>query len=144
MSEALLTLGLDQLCRFRADIGPASFDGQTPLGHRMISPMTKVELDDGRLVGSQRGPAAESLIVGSDGTAFVEIHFVVRTIDNAFILVNCDGRADWRQDAGARVCKMTVTFETEFSDLQWLNAALAVGTGVRTESQFEYQIYELT
>jgi hypothetical protein len=144
MSEALHTLGLDPLCRFAAEVEPPCFEGHTPLGHRIISPIRKIEFGDGRLVASQRGPAVESLIVGSDGTAFIEIHFVVKTKDNAFILVNCDGRANWGEGPEARVCRITVTFETEFSDLQWLNSALAVGVGTHTESRFDYQIYELT
>jgi Protein of unknown function (DUF3237) len=144
MSEIPRTLGLEPFCRFSAEVDVPTFVGQTPLGHRVVSQIKNSEFDCGRFVAKQRGPAVDSVLVGPDGTAFIEMHLVARTIDNAFVLVNFDGRANWGDGPEARVCRMTVTFETEFGDLQWLNSALAVSLGTHTESRIDYQIYMLT
>ena len=68
----------------------------TPRGRRIVAGIREGRLDGERLQASQRGTsAADWLVIGSDGTAFIDVRISFRTDDGAFIQMTYSGRGDW-------------------------------------------------
>jgi hypothetical protein len=89
--------------------------------------------------------AADWLVVGSDGTGFIDIRLTLETDDGALIYVSYTGRrniADVERGIDAPVY-VTPLFETSDPRYTWLNTIQAVGKGTVDGDVRVYEMYEV-
>jgi hypothetical protein len=144
VSDAPAAVALAPLFSYNARADAVTFSGHTPSGHRAIVPVVEATFEGTRFTASQRGPAVDSIITGSDGTAMINVHMVTRTWDGALVHVAYHGRADWSQGIGSAPVRIFVTFETDDDRYTWLNSTLAVGVGAVVDAHVHYDVFEVT
>jgi hypothetical protein len=116
--------------------------GPTPAGTRVIVTFADLACEGERLRANQRGPlAGDWLAVGSDGTASLDIRFVLETDDAALIYVHALGRTDAREFArNGGPMFLAPVFETTDSKYAWLNRAQAVAKGFARGNDVEFEV----
>jgi Protein of unknown function (DUF3237) len=125
-----------------------SISAQTSAGHRYLVSLEEVRWEGERLRARRRtdAAAADWLVVGPDGTGFIDIRFTLETDDGASIYVHYEGRRDFtkvEQGIDAPVY-ITPVFETSDERYSWLNKIQAVGKGTLVDDTTRvYDIYEL-
>src|SRR5689334_20970248 len=118
--------------------------GDGPLGRRFFDRVRAGTFDGPRLRGEVLSGSADPLLRRADGVAVINARAVLRTDDDALILMTYDGRvvlppdvvrdiADpsrWHEIDPSRYFIRTVPlFETSDARYRWLNSVVAVGYG---------------
>jgi hypothetical protein len=114
----------------------------TPHGTRVIVTFGDLVFEGDQLKAKQRGPlAGDWLAVGPEGTASLDIRFVLETADGALIYVSALGRTDAAEFAkSGGPMYLTPVFETADPKYAWLNRVQAVAKGMATGSDVEFEV----
>jgi hypothetical protein len=132
---------LEPLTRFTATLGRTELVASTPRGRRIIGPIADSALEGERLTARQVGTAAADwLLMGPDGTVFIDVRIAFRTHDGARLFMAYTGRADWSTGVMSAPVFSTPRFETEDSRYAWLNPVLCAARGSVSERGAEYEI----
>jgi hypothetical protein len=94
----------------------------------------------GRLVGP---PAVDWLRISDGGVGTIDVRFVLRTDDDALILVSYRGRSDHSQGHGVLPLYSAPLFETGDPRYAWLNTVQAIGKGIVRDNVIHYEIFEV-
>jgi hypothetical protein len=94
----------------------------------------------GRLVGP---PAVDWLRISDAGVGAIDVRFLLRTDDDALILVSYRGRSDHTQGHGVLPLYTAPLFETGDPRYTWLNTVQAIGKGIVRDNVIHYEIYEV-
>jgi hypothetical protein len=118
----------------------------TPTGTRVIVEFSEVVFAGERLRGRRKGDAAADwLSVGPDGTALLDLRWVVETDDGALIYVHGVGRTVAAEFPTGGATFFQLGFETGDARYAWLNRVCAVTKG-RLQSDgktMRVAVYEL-
>ncbi|WP_157749656.1 DUF3237 domain-containing protein [Jatrophihabitans sp. GAS493] len=134
-------MDLEPLCRFTAYLNRPEMVADTPRGRRLIGPIVRAELTGDRFHATQAGTsAADWLVMGPDGTTFIDVRIAFRTDDGARLFMSYLGRADWSGGVMSAPVFSTPVFETAHPDYAWLNRVLCVGKGSVFEGGAEYEL----
>lgn len=129
-------------------LGTLTFDMQStvienvPQGTRVLVEFDNIRID-GRFHARQSGPAGDWLIVGSDGTASLDIRFCLETDEGALVYVYGSGRTDTAEFARGGPMYFAPCFETGDPRHAWLNKVMAVAKGSATGSKARFELFEL-
>lgn len=141
---------LTPLCRFTAFISRPEIVADTPRGRFLVGGIKDGRLDGDRVRASQRGTAAADwLIIGTDGTALVDVRISFRTDDGAYLYMDYRGRGDWSKGSMTGPVFSSHYWETEDPRYRWLHTAGVVGRGEVAEGNelydigFVYDLYTL-
>lgn len=142
-----------QLQQPRLDLG----DG--PLGRRFFDRVRAGTFDGPSLRGEVLSGSADPLLRRTDGVAVINARAVLRTVDDALILMTYDGRvvlpadvlrdlADpsrWHEvDPSRYSIRIAPLFETGDPRYRWLNEVVAVGYGYFAEhGSIGYRVSQL-
>jgi hypothetical protein len=129
--------------------------GGGPFGARLVAAVgdgwAKGERINGRLVG----PAADWVIVGTDGYAQIDVRAQLRTDDDADLYIHYTGsldmndavmsavRGDGETAFGDQYWYTHVRIESGAEQYRWINRTLFVGHGRIATDGIEYEIYRL-
>ncbi len=85
------------------------------------------------------------MVIGPDGTGFIDIRLTLETHDGALVYVSYQGRRDIAQVIGGIDAPVYITpqFETSDERYAWLNKVQAVGKGMEQGDSRVYEVYEL-
>lgn len=140
-----MTLELVPLCRFTASLGRPEMVATTPRGNRIIAGINEGRLVGDRIDATQRGSsAADWLLIGTDGTAFVDVRITFRTADGAFLFMEYSGRGDWSGGPMTAPVYSAPTIETDDARYSWLNSLQIVGKGEVAEGGAHYDLYSVS
>lgn len=144
---------LVQLEQPRLDLG----DG--PLGRRFFDRVRAGTFEGPRLRGDVLSGSADPLLRRADGVAVINARAVLRTDDDALILMTYDGRVVIPDDVAPEIAdidhrhqvdqsryfiRTAPLFETGDPRYRWLNSIVAVGHGYFAEhGGFGYRISEV-
>lgn len=132
---------IEPLCRFTASLARTELVADTPRGRRIIGPIVDARLAGDRLTAAQVGrSAADWLVIGPDGTTFIDVRIALRTTDGARLFMSYSGRADWSGGVMSGPVYSTPVFETADPRYAWLNAVLCAAKGTVSASGAEYEI----
>lgn len=135
---------IEHLCTFTAHLARTEMVATTPRGRRVIGPIVDSELTGDRLTATQVGTsAADWLVMGPDGTTFIDVRIAFKTHDGARLFMAYRGRADWSGGIMSGPVFSTPVFETQDERYAWLNPILCVGKGRVFDGGAEYQIGRL-
>lgn len=115
----------------------------TPVGSRVVVAFTEVTFEGERLRGTGKGVAGDWLTVGPEGTASLDIRFVLQTHDGALVFVQGTGRAQAATFAQGGAVWFTPRFETGDARYTWLNAIQAVARGSASGNRVTFEVAEL-
>lgn len=134
-------MDLEPLGRFTASLARTEFVGSTPRGRRIIGPIVNARLTGDRLQASQAGTsAADWLVLGPDGTIFIDVRIAFRTDDGARIYMSYSGRGDWSAGVMSGAVFATPVFETADERYRWLNGVLCAAKGMVSAGGAEYEL----
>lgn len=132
---------LQHLCRFTAYISRPEIVADTPRGRFLVGGIKDGRLEGDRLRASQRGTsAADWLIIGTDGTALVDVRISFRTDDGAFLYMDYRGRGDWSKGSMTGPVFSAHYCESEDPRYHWLHTAGIFGYGAVAEGNDTYDI----
>lgn len=153
---------LQRLCRVFIDVAAPLSLGKAAFGERRI-----VNILGGRFEAASKSPEAAALtghvlpggadwqIVRDSCTTEVEARFTLQCADGSLIYVQNHGirtgpAAVIAQLLGGNAVdpvlysfRMTPRFETTAAHLLWLNAAVFVASGLRTQGQVVYDVFQV-
>ncbi len=142
-----MSLELVPLCMATVTPQPPIDLGQTPAGHRLMVTIGEAVWEGKRLRARLKGGtvAADWMVIGPDGTGFIDIRLTLETHDGALIYVSYQGRRDIAQVMGGIDAPVYIMprFETNDERYAWLNKVQAVGKGTEWGDSRVYEIYEL-
>jgi hypothetical protein len=112
-----------------------------PKGTRAV-----VDLVDGRFEGRLAGhlvgrAGADWVLVGTDGTACLDVRYTISTDDGALVYVECVGRLDLSPTAANAVSVLSATFETGDERYADLNKALVLIRAETDGTQLTYAMF---
>lgn len=107
---------------------PLRLDGG-PAGTRVVVEFTAITLEGEGVSARQRGPSADWLTVGPDGTAILDARMVLETDDGALIYAHGPGRTEAAQFPRGGTVWFVLSFETGAPRYAWLNRVHAVAKG---------------
>lgn len=128
--------------------------GKTPGGLRRIAPVTGGTFAGARLRGTVL-PGSDWVLNRPDGVMAIDVRLGLLTDDGARIYLTYQGRFLAAAEAMARLAKgavllpgeyslaITAKFECGVERYQWLNDAVAVGTGTQTTAGPVYELFEI-
>jgi hypothetical protein len=116
---------------------------RTPAGTRIIIEMRESQWEGERFRARQRGPAADWLTIGPDGTGTVDVRVTLETDDGATVFVRYTGRLDTSKGIGAAPSYVAPVFETGSDRYAWLNKIQAIAKGAVEPSRVVYEVYEV-
>jgi hypothetical protein len=117
---------------------------RTPVGLRAVIDMPDIVYEGERLSGRLAGPpAVDWLRISDDGVGAIDVRFVLRTDDDALILISYRGRSDHSQGHGVLPLYTAPLFETGDSRYTWLNTVQAIGKGIVRDNVIHYEIFEV-
>lgn len=147
-SQHLFTLSID--LRPIVDMGP------TPAGARRIVPVAGGEFRGERLRGRVLAEAgADLLLTRADGSFQQDVRLLLRTSDEAVVLMTYRGVRHSTPEVNARIARgepvaksdyylrIAPFFETGAPGYAWLNLIVAVGTGERRPNGVVYEVFEI-
>jgi hypothetical protein len=118
--------------------------GDGPAGTRVIVELVQGRFD-GRLAGKLRGNSGgDWLVVGPDGTAALDVRYVLETVDGALVYAHSHGRMDLTPGRESGLAMLSSVFETASPDYAWLNTTLAVTRAETVGTRLHYSIYAVT
>jgi Protein of unknown function (DUF3237) len=88
--------------------------------------------------------AADWMVLGADGTGFVDARLTIRTHDGAIVFVQYNGRLDFTRGLQFPITAYVAPrFETGDERYAWLNRIQAIGKGFLNEDlSLDYEWYE--
>lgn len=143
------------LFTLRLDAGKTQQVGQTPLGRRLIVPITGGTFHGERLRGTIEPGGADWMTQRPDGVTMLDVRVVLKTDDDALIMLTYHGlrhgppevmarlAAGDRVDPAEYYLRTTLYFETSDERYLWLNKLVAVATGHRPPTGPIYEVFEV-
>lgn len=136
---------------------PPTLDlGDTPAGNRRIFTVSGGQFAGERLRGEVLPQASSDLLLlRPDGSYQQDVRLVLRTEDQALILMTYRGVRHAPPDADARrargeqlspseyYLRTAPFFETSSAKYAWLNKIVSVGVGERHSDAVKYEIFEI-
>jgi hypothetical protein len=136
---------------------PPTLDlGDTPAGNRRIFTVSGGQFAGERLRGEVLPQASSDLLLlRADGSYQQDVRLVLRTEDQALILMTYRGvrhappEADARRARGEQLSpseyylRTAPFFETSSAKYAWLNKVVSVGVGERHADAVKYEIFEI-
>jgi len=136
---------------------PPTLDlGDTPAGNRRIFTVSGGQFAGDRLRGEVLPQASSDLLLTRpDGSSQQDVRLLLRTDDNALILMTYGGRRHASAEAGARIrrgeqvpptdyyLRTAPFFETASPNYAWLNKIVSVGIGERVADGVSYEVFEI-
>lgn len=149
-------LAVEDLCRLSV-----RFDQfhvfPTELGTRLIAVIGGGQVEGARLGGSLLPWGGDSLVIGGDGIARMDVRTAMRTHDGATVYLTGLGRIQLDSDsrdrflAGETVTRggltghLALTFETGDASTSWLNATVAIArVDELSQQHIDYRVYALS
>jgi Protein of unknown function (DUF3237) len=130
--------------------------GDTPAGNRRIVPVASGEFAGERLRGEVLPLAGSDLLLErADGSFQQDVRLILKTADEALILMTYRGVRHATPDVRARLARgesvpptdyylRTVPFfETSSPAYAWLNTIVTVGVGERRPDGVTYELFEI-
>jgi hypothetical protein len=136
---------LEPFCRYTATAHRPDFAGATPVGRRVVAPVSDARWAGPAFAASQRGvAAADWLVTSAEGVAMPDVRMALRTDDGAFLYVEYRGRADWSGGPGTGLVRAMIAFETEDERYRWMNSTFFVAEGgIDTVGGVAYDVFSL-
>ena len=138
------------------DLHPIQTLGKTPLGERRIVPVSGGSFAGERLRGEILPHAGSDLLLTRlDGSNQQDVRLVLRTDDDALILMTYRGVRHSSPEVAARIAKGEVVpsseyylrtapfFETAAPRYAWLNTIVSIGIGERLPNGARYAVHEI-
>jgi len=135
---------------------PTQLLGDTPAGNRRIVPVSGGEFIGERLRGEVLPHAGSDLLLQrADGSYQQDVRLVLRTDDEAMILMTYRGVRHASPEANARIARgeqvassdyylrTAPFFETSSGKYGWLNKIVSIGMGERTPDGVIYEVFEI-
>ena len=116
--------------------------GKTPLGKRVIYPVTGGVFEGPKLKGKVLPIGADWLIGLESGTKKLDVNVVLETDDGAIIYVTYTGFYHSNDD-GSVYFRIIPIFETSSEKYNWLNHTVTVGIGRAKEGGVAYTVYAI-
>jgi hypothetical protein len=139
-----------------AHLAAPQLDEDTPRGRRKIVPVLGGTFEGERLRGTIEGAGGHDwALIRSDGTLELDVRLVLRTDDDALILMTYYGIRSGPPDVLARLARkepvdpseyyfrIAPRFETGASRYAWLNNIICVGYGERIDVGPRYTVFEV-
>ncbi len=143
------------LFTLKAQAGAVQQVGETPLGTRLIVLITGGTFEGERLRGTLEPGGADWMTLRPDGVTMLDVRLVLRTDDDALIMLTYHGLRHGPPEVMARLAsgepvdpaeyylRTTLSFETSASNYLWLNYLVAVATGQRPPAGPIYEVFEV-
>jgi Protein of unknown function (DUF3237) len=136
---------------------PPTFElGNTPAGNRRIFTVSGGQFAGERLRGEVLPQASSDLLlVRADGSAQQDVRLLLRTHDEALILMTYRGVRHASPEVNARIARgeqvkgsdyylrTAPFFETSSPDYVWLNLVASIGIGERQPDAVQYEVFEI-
>jgi Protein of unknown function (DUF3237) len=130
--------------------------GDTPAGNRRIIPVAGGEFTGDRLRGDVLPLAgADLLLERADGSFQQDVRVILKTVDDALILMTYRGVRHATPEVRARLARgesvppseyylrIAPFFETSAPAYAWLNTIVTVGVGERQPNGVTYRLFEI-
>lgn len=143
------------LFTLKASAGEVQQVGETPLGKRIIVPISGGSFEGERLRGTLEPGGADWMTLRPDGITMLDVRLVLRTNDDALIMLTYHGLRHGPPEVMARLAagepvdaseyylRTTLCFETSAPGYLWLNRLIAVATGQRPPTGPIYEVFEV-
>ncbi len=136
---------------------PPTLDlGDTPAGNRRVFTVSGGGFTGDRLRGEVLPEASSDLLLlRPDGSYQQDVRLILRTDDQALILMTYRGvrhasaEADARRARGEQLgpseyyLRTVPFFETASAKYSWLNKIVSVGLGTRAADEVKYEVFEI-
>src|SRR5262249_20125392 len=135
---------------------PAIELGDTPAGKRRIFIVSGGSFTGDRLQGEVLPHASSDLlVVRTDGSSQQDVRLLLRTHDEALILMTYRGVRHASADVNARISRgepvdasdyylrTAPFFETSASSYAWMNKIVSIGIGAREPDSVKYEVFEI-
>ncbi len=116
--------------------------GKTPMGNRLIHPVTGGSFKGPKIKGEILPIGADWALVVDTGIKKLDVNIVLKTDDDAIIYVTYNGFI-YREEDGSLYFRVTPIFETSSEKYSWLNHTIAVGIGRRIKGGVAYTVYAI-
>jgi len=130
--------------------------GDTPAGNRRIFTVSGGQFAGERLRGEVLPQASSDLLlVRQDGSSQQDVRLLLRSHDNALILMTYSGRRHASPEVSARITRgehvppseyylrTAPFFETASPNYTWLNKIVSIGIGERLADGVKYEVFEI-
>jgi len=130
--------------------------GDTPAGNRRVFTVAGGELAGDRIRGEVLPQASSDLLlVRTDGSSQQDVRVILRTNDDALILMTYRGVRHGSPEINARIARgeqiapseyylrTAPFFETSSLKYAWLNKIVSIGVGERLADAVKYEIFEI-
>ena len=143
------------LFTLRLNAGETQQVGETPLGKRIIVPISGGTFEGDRLRGTAEPGGSDWMTLRPDGVTMLDVRVALRTDDNALVLLTYHGLRHGPPEVMARLSageavdpaeyylRTTLFFETSAEKYLWLNKIVAVATGQRPPTGPIYEVFEV-
>lgn len=143
-ARAPMAIELVPLGNLTFHTGEHSVLRSSPSGMRVIADLTAVEWTGERVRGALKGAAAADwLTLAADGTATLDIRFVLRTDDGATLYVHGPGRSDASRGPGSAPSYFVPYVETDDDRYAWLNKAQLIAKGQLSGATIAFEVFEV-
>jgi hypothetical protein len=145
-----------QLFTMTMELSPTVELGNTPSGNRRIFTVSRGEFRGDRLRGEVLPEASSDLLlVRQDGSSQQDVRLILRTDDQALILMMYPGRRHASLEVNAKIAqgeqvsptdyylRTAPLFETSFTRYAWLNKIVSIGVGERLALGVKYEVFEI-
>ena len=130
--------------------------GNTPAGNRRIFTVSSGQFAGDRLQGEVLPQASSDLLlVRADGSSQQDVRLILRTHDNALILMTYRGVRHASPEVSARIAqgeqvapsdyylRTAPFFETSSPSYAWLNKIVSIAIGERLADGVKYEVFEI-
>jgi hypothetical protein len=130
--------------------------GATPAGQRRVVPVAGGRFEGDRLRGEILAQAGSDLLLTrADGSFQQDVRLVLRTQDDALILMTYRGVRHASPEVSSRLARgeqvpsseyylrTAPFFETSAPAYRWLNLIVAIGVGARGSNGVIYEVFEI-
>jgi hypothetical protein len=144
------------LFRLALEVGAHHVVGPTPVGDRLVAPISGGIFDGPRLSGTVLPGGTDWITVDAGGTCLrIDVRVPLRTLDGALLVMAYRGVRSGPSEVLERVARGEVvdpasyyyrvagSFETASPELAWLNTVVAVAVGSRSPTGPAYEVFEL-
>jgi len=152
----MIALNSRSLFEMSIELHPILMLGATPAGERRIVPVSGGRFAGERLSGEILPQAgSDVLLIRADGSARQDVRLLLRTEDDALILMTYSGVRRSSPEVSARLARGEVVdpseyylrtapfFEASAPKYAWLNTIVAVAVGERRRNDVTYQVFEI-
>ncbi len=129
--------------------------GRTPLGERRVAVVTGGQFEGPRLKGIVQEGGSDWILIRPDGSMQLDVRLTLETADGGIIGMRYSGyrhgpaavlerlNRGEQVDPASYYFRIAPFFETSAPKYDWLNRAVAVGTGVRLPHGPVYDVFEV-